>query len=955
MNESIRRIIKMPITVEEWRNNQRPANRNRNTKYAPEDEAALLSLADALDNMRKNGVLAISDKNDAFDKLDKFSSSIKKLANASSELASLVPGHEIVKGKFIIADEDEATDRFNEAMNDLNEFGSIMQRDLKDLLLLGTADRDAQNNVDIDGVFEGFETLSRLYGIDIPMQELKKEAKAYFSPEWIINEYDEKYSSDNEIEDINDYNDELDAIDTALNNIHTNHRFVPDVRMLEFSSPEHERLVKAADRLKKAFADPDLKHEPAEKLAAIAEAKEMGLAYRKQKNDDGGYSTNMGETRYIGAGNLVSIADALSETVGKQLTENINDIAKIKTVDPLLSNNDALLQQLGEIDKDLNARHRTGLFSGSSREHKWLCDAVNELKSALNVTTISEARKNKYYALKKAKAMAENYVHEKKYENYKSDDDTNFKPASRMGRKRYEAALKIIELADTQIEAMRETIQTKTKNMHNNTKVWYDTLDMPAGAKVGPLRKLRSDKLIAMCNNASHLENEVFSNIPNNQALNREFDENTVNKDAHWGLQFRSLMSNIGNVYNRKYENLAICKQEWDTSIENIKAHSKNGWLKDMGIIDKIFTVCDKTSESENGKTNFSELFVQTLEDASRELKIDLNANAIRERYNKHLEMKKAEELSRPVTLDDWTKTFPCDPDSIEDMQITDPKTIENINDLENIFEAVDTVNANVFMDELEKELGTEFYDEFSDYTVSFSHLFLSNDSLTTEDSQDKWNSALGNIKPFKDLLCKDDNYNKVMEVADKVSAQMPEHLQLDFRNAINTIFGGLNDHLNAGINIPQAQAEKANTVNAGSEPAKENKFDLSSVVTTAQESIKTKKEQNINDYPDAASIEDELKAITAAHLIKKSGKSCTEKDFEAMMASVGAMPEFSNMKTFENSKKIFNDAVTGDGAVLYDTVMKQHKAMHEKDKNTVITENKPAMNGPISENKMIK
>ncbi len=435
----------------------------------------------------------------------------------------------------------------------------------------------------------------------------------------------------------------------------------------------------------------------------------------------------------------------------------------------------------------------------------------------------------------------------------------------------------------------------------------------------------------------------------------REFDENTVNKDAHWGLQFRSLMSNIGNAYNRKYENLAICKQEWDTSIENIKAHSKNGWLKDMGIIDKVFTVCDKTSESENGKTNFSELFVQTLEDASRELKIDLNANAIRERYNKHLEMKKAEELSRPVTLDDWTKTFPCDPDSIEDMQITDPKTIENINDLENIFEAVDTVNANVFMDELEKELGTEFYDEFSDYTVSFSHLFLSNDSLTTEDSQDKWNSALGNIKPFKDLLCKDDNYNKVMEVADKVSAQMPEHLQLDFRNAINTIIGGLNDHLNAGINIPQAQAEKANTVNAGSEPAKENKFDLSSVVTTAQESIKTKKEQNINDYPDAASIEDELKAITAAHLIKKSGKSCTEKDFEAMMASVGAMPEFSNMKTFENSKKIFNDAVTGDGAVLYDTVMKQHKAMHEKDKNTVITENKPAMNGPISDNKMIK
>lgn len=100
---------------------------------------------------------------------------------------------------------------------------------------------------------------------------------------------------------------------------------------------------------------------------------------------------------------------------------------------------------------------------------------------------------------------------------------------------------------------------------------------------------------------------------------------------------------------------------------------------------------------------------------------------------------------------------------------------------------------------------------------------------------------------------------------------------------------------------------------------------------------------------------EDELKAITAAHLIKKSGKSCTEKDFEAMMASVGTMPEFSNMKTFENSKKIFNDAVTGDGAVLYDTVMKQHKAMHEKDKNTVITENKPAMNGPISESKMIK
>lgn len=34
---------------------------------------------------------------------------------------------------------------------------------------------------------------------------------------------------------------------------------------------------------------------------------------------------------------------------------------------------------------------------------------------------------------------------------------------------------------------------------------------------------------------------------------------------------------------------------------------------------------------------------------------------------------------------------------------------------------------------------------------------------------------------------------------------------------------------------------------------------------------------------------------------------------------------------------------------------MKQHKAMHEKDKNTVITENKPAMNEPISENKMIK
>ncbi len=41
MNESIMRIIKMPIAVEEWRNIQRPANRNRNTKYAPENKPAM--------------------------------------------------------------------------------------------------------------------------------------------------------------------------------------------------------------------------------------------------------------------------------------------------------------------------------------------------------------------------------------------------------------------------------------------------------------------------------------------------------------------------------------------------------------------------------------------------------------------------------------------------------------------------------------------------------------------------------------------------------------------------------------------------------------------------------------------------------------------------------------------------------------------------------------------------
>ena len=685
----------MPKTLNEW------INENRGQPQTGEENfLALQEMSSALNALHDNLVDQLAKENPVTLQLSEMSRSLLSLAEQSNTLVNSAP--EIIQNAdVIIEDEDELADddniintssnrrpaaaqaapdaamKWDQAVNSLAGINLLLQENYKEMISSGAADNDAQRNVDMNAIFGGLELLNKFYGIEVDLAPLRKEyddrQKATdLRPQNIMHEFRQNYEKP--IELAPEYLGYVQGIDDALSDIHTG-RLGINIEAIEISSDEHSELAAAAERLKRAFADPDIWNDPAEKIAALEQAKQKALAYRKQKRDDEGviYSdetarkvdegqltaeelergtihqtrsvrrvveepplveggpvrrrnvtenieedvqifrpgSTAGQKRYDGAKKLIDAVNAINSKYQKELEAAKKDLENASKGDAALVNNRKLLRELNRLDDDLNAKRFAGLFSGSSTAHDNLKNSVAELKKALDPKDIRTARTDKLEALKKAKEMAEKYI------------EKNAGAGSDMGRTRLDAAEKILQIANDELAVVQNAMTVKD-DFTTNFKKWSEERKRLLGDE---------DDKKQMINNEEPAKNEITK--AKAKALDGLFDnaERLVDLEKYIdGFEMYSLHqdstitaeSTLGNKLTAVRELIASGNKEATADatfykerqkLQNVSAMFTQQEYKD------IFKACEKATAQENFKdkeiVNYGNVMYETLANAN--------------------------------------------------------------------------------------------------------------------------------------------------------------------------------------------------------------------------------------------------------------------------------------------------------------------------------------------------
>ena len=1037
----------MPNTYQKWIKSHKKGQ----TRFTAADVTTLRDFAQALDDLRANAVNALGGENQSTKDLSEMSRNILSLAQQSSDLAfsADVDAANNKANADINADEairDDAIDLVNDILNEAGIAGNaeegldepikeedaptvrkweeavmflsgqedkpaqapkakednedkdkpakgldkMFDRDFKQLLEIGVTDPDAPKNVNMQDLYNGLDLLNSMYGITTDVESIRKtydDRQKAIQPSRILPELAETY--DDPIYP-DQYFDAIDFISSGIDELHSTHVGLK-FDMLQFSSPEHDALLKSADRLKKAFANTDFYDDPEEKLAALDDALAKAKAYRRKKREDAGVElddedakhidednltdeekeaawyprSDAGIDRYSGAKKIIQAANLIKHKLKSKLRTAKADLKFAKKNDPALKNNRAIWDELDAIDPDLNAKRDSGWFSGSSTEHQQLKDSVDELRLALDPKNVVLARQKKLDALKKVKAQALNYI------GKKSED-----PGSEMGKKRLSAAKKLLNLANKEIAVVENAMnckKTSVNDFHSWEKLFSNS--------TSPVYKSKHKEIDKLTDFASFLNKSTRDYLPGSD------DELTavMNEASPSGIKARSLFRCIIDADS-------LDREVWYSNREQLRVISKamnDTFFKDM------FKACT-TAQNEmidyddNDIDKYSDAFIEVLELSNKHYGTDFPVDRaktvfaqaeqeLQDRRNKEKESVKAQK----ERMDEWSEKYPCSPLDAEDFEITDPDTLTNIEDLAEFGNAIKYLDDEAITRYIDEHGDAQVRDRYREIIEGLKAAAYTGDDLESRSAQTEWNNLMITVRDFKEFLAEGDNYNLVIRAAEEATKAGAKKYEdyTNYRKCLYDTLTGLNKFHNADIevrdidispveldvndldlDVPDDELDDNKEIIAGAqinsddEDEYDNAFeaesnirsrsiispnkviDLNDALKQAQENIRDMYDKENDEAPSCDDIDNDLKTILAVHVLRKVSdeKTCTHGELEQYKNNVKSMGEYAHMKTFEDDEKIYSDAVEGNGGRLYDTFMKQRKIMKDKDEHIV-------------------
>ena len=866
-----RDLMKAHDTFVTWqgkllKDNNELAHVDAENAYAPETAVKLREAAAQLDTIRENFAAEYGDGNELCIKLSRFSQDLNTLAQKSQWLAD--PDN---------AGDDAYDDNvkaWEKALANTAKLDSFFKNNYEDLLLFGAAGTDAAVKPDTRKLMEGLQELDRIYGVKTDTDFIKNSYNKYSRSrtQRVMYDYAKKYDKndcDYEAPKPNhaDFDKALRVLPDTIKDIHTKYMLSP----FELSSPEHKKLGDAAERLRKAFENPDLNYDPDEKIAAIEEAIAMADAYRKKKNEDKGFDLNdeefdieespaywdMGTTRYNAATRLYNIGQTLRNKAGSQLATASDDLKGALKQDPALKNNGTLLSSLNGLDADLNARRKGGFFSGSSEEHRLLKESVADLKKALSPLKLYDAREQKYEALKRARDQAQYYIDRKREDAGVAPGAAWTGPGSDMGKSRYKAAQKILKLASDEMKVMEAEVRKKitpqnSYRMNNELKADKKG-SLVRDAYQSQYRGLEN----TVNNNVEELRGSGFIKyLPGGWDIRehiRAMDEENfgnVTAESPVGLKVGAFLSALNSLDHVKTEaaepDNAFKHPEWTKEqmknadryesksesyyigIWNKKketAEELGEMLADKESMEQILLAFEKAEAESEDYKDHTDKFLEAVDAANEKFKLELDdkiadARKICQDFKeRRIQLSQAHEKR----LEDWKEAFPCKADEIEDYEIEDQADIDRINEMDKVRKAVKAIASGSLAVKVGEETDFETENTFSEVSQNLKELWRTGDNFEGDDGAEKWKKLGTAVDDLKIFLNTGDNYAKLMIAADKAEKELDDDAEhLDLQDSIDTVIRGLNKYLDAGIDL-EALEIKADEYNKAHQPVKNN------------------------------------------------------------------------------------------------------------------------------------
>ena len=1005
----------MPKKLNEWLEENKGHDL---TGFGLDSFEQMQNMAEALINLHDNAVEVLGDENEATLALSEVTKNILSLAEQSLNLTEKDTKSAKNSGNIIIEDDDniidndnninninndnnkkddkvEAARKWEQAVAALNTLNVLLNRDFKAYMDMGAADPKANKKVNMNAVFDGLDLLGKSYGIDAKQESLKKnyvdrQKITSAVPYTIFPEYEEKYSKPAETGE--DYTAAVNSINGAISDIHSNR-----YGLIEGSSDEHDEMADAAERLKKAFADPDLWADPAEKLAALEEAKSKALAYRRKKRenqniqydaetshllDEGNLSqaelenldafepgSTAGKDRYRGAKKLIDAVNTITRRYKTELKEASVALTTAKKFDPALVNNDKLLISLDELDDDLNAKHRTGLFSGSSSAHDKLKKSVEALRKALDPKSLPSARKDKLAALKTAKEMASKYI------------EKNEGAGSNMGERRLDAAQKIFDLADKEIAVM-EAAMTRKNDLSFNFKAWNDEVAKADNAH-DPISKSKKAALDKLSYNAYALE-KVYGYMP--EAVNSG-EVKKISKE----------MAADDKLINFYYLLIEANTDDRSVFYKNRDKLKKLSQVMTNEDYEKILWTCDRLKKHrENNEEeeiiNYPKAFIESIETANLLFgaEFDLKtAHAIyRAQEEKNLaarratERKKAEEMqarqneklekikAQNERLKQWEERFPCKPDKLKSLGITDPEIIKNVNELDSFAQALEGLNEINMRIAIKAVYDSDVADKLINTLSGLkAGAYTAEQIKKSPEAKEQWGNFMIAAKDFSEFLKNSRNYDRLISIAaagTQVDAEEYEDFT-DFRKCLCDVIKGLNKF--HGLEIEERKVDLSpigdKDAKDNNKPAPEGDIENKEEDKNINNIVIDKDEKNLividDDEPEEEDdleralkyaqsnlekaksgakvadnfVETSLKTVIAVHLIKKQKwENVKLGEIINVRNTMDELPEYESMKKNIPEDKLTEFALDGDGGRLYDSFMTQRTNLRKQGKN---------------------
>ncbi|SDB58480.1 hypothetical protein SAMN02910317_03067 [Ruminococcaceae bacterium FB2012] len=1014
----------MPKTLNEWLQDNK---NNDNAILGNGTYEQMQNMAEQLNNLHDNAIEVFGTENEATLGLSKAARDILSLVEQS---LTLTTDNDLLADNIIGEDDNiidtssnrnkgvnaDASLKWEQAVEALNGLNAMLSRDFKSYIDMGAADSDASKKVNMNAIFDGLTALNRSYGITVDQGPLKKNYAERQEPLLVLPSAKEKYSNPSEI--TAEFTAAVRNIDVAVNDIHA-HRY----GLIEGSSDEHEQMSAAAERLQKAFADPDLWSDPAEKLAALEEAKKKAIAYRRKKRSDdgvqydaeaskkidegtltqeefeGGYvinnrkdvrfvevpgqqqrqrveqvvtehlnvyepDSNAGKTRYKGARKLIDAVNAISNSYKKDLEAAVEALNEAKDHDPALTNNSKLIRELNDLNDDLNAKHTTGLFSGSSTAHDNLKKSVEALKKALDPKSLPTARTDKLEALKTAKEMATKYI------------EKNAGASSDMGKNRLSAAQKILDLANKEISVVEETMNRKYLLSYDYL-TWKNEFAAIKGGQ-DPISKAKKASLDKLSKNIKALE-VIYREMPEseNSGKKKKISAETASDD-----KVKKLFETLG------YAAMENCEYFY-SSRKDLTLLSSVMTEEDYK---KVFSTCDELRKDDyENDVNHAEAFLESIETSNLLFgtKFDLKtAHRIHKQYLQKITAEKLEQSRKEAEakqekaakdqgninaqnyrLPQWKKRFPCKPDQLDDFGVTDPEIIKNVKELDSFSKALDGLNEH----NMKKAISTIFPDNDAEKLTELLNdlkagVYTGDQIDSSPEAKEQWGRFLTNVMEFKKFLNDGTNYDKLMRAAEIGTEMDADEYSdyTDFRKCLWDAVKGLNKF--HGLNIEEREPdlspvdakndaddyeavyeagsssmiksgndEEYNIENKNDEPEDDmdediEENDLEKALKDAQENIrKAQKDPKAADHP----IESDFTTIIAVNLIKRQNwENVTLGDIMDVKNSLYELPEYESMNKNVQEDKRIEYALEEDGGRLFDSFMSQRNILRQQGKN---------------------